>query len=355
MGDLMRHLGATLNGVSSLYHNCNRGKRSVAVNLKTAAGVEVLKGLVRHADVVVENFRPGVTTRLGIDYDALSEVNPALVYLSVCGFGDRGPMATRAAYDNVIQTFSGVVQSQADPKTGEPQLYQQLFCDKVTALTGAQAITAALLARANGSGGQHIRLSMVDAAVSFLWADVAGTRSFLEEGAREGIRVAKGQRLLVFRDGYGTAAPVTDAQFHGFCRAFGVDSSDPRLATVADRNTNTELLLDVLRQVGEHAAMADTADAIRALEAEDVPCAAANHLFDLPDHPQMQANESFATIHNPHAGQMLEPNNPANFSTTVSPPLRPAAALGEHTTEVLLEFGWSTEEVTALKSGGAVA
>ena len=355
LGDLMRHLGATLNGVSSLYHNCNRGKRSLALNLKDPAAVELLVDLAKTADVVLENFRPGVATRLGVDYEALSAANPNLIYLSVCGFGDQGPLAQRPAYDNVIQTWSGVAQSQSDAQTGEPQLYQQLFCDKLTGLTGAQAISAALYARERGAGGQHIRLSMVDAAVSFLWADVAGTLSFTEEGAYEGMRVARGQRLIQFSDGYGTAAPVTDAQFHGFCRAFGIDSSDPGLATVADRNSNTELLMTTFQAVTARALETTTADAIAALGAQDVPCAAANHLADLPAEPQMQANNSFASIANPHAGDMVEPNNPPNFSATPSPALRPAATLGEHTDAILGEIGRSGEEIAALRTAGVIA
>ncbi len=354
IGDVMRYLGATLKGVSSLYHNCNRGKRSLALNLKSEEGVALLKELVAGADVVVENFRPGVTTRLGVDYDALSAVNPNLVYLSVCGFGDRGPFAHKAAYDNVIQTFAGVVQSQPDRNTGEPQLYQQLFCDKLTALTGAQAISAALFARERGSGGQHIRLSMVDSVVSFLWADVAGTRSFEEEGAYEGLKVSK-VRLLSFRDGFATASPVTDKQFHGFCKVFGVDSSDERFATVADRNANASDLIDIMKTVSARALEMNAEEAIAALEAEDVPCSLALHLTDLPDHPQLQANESFAIISNPQAGSMCEPNNPPNFSVTPSDPLQPAAQLGEHTDEVLRELGKSDADIAALCEAGVVA
>ncbi|MDJ0878023.1 MAG: CoA transferase [Halieaceae bacterium] len=354
MGDLMRYLGATRNGVSSLFHNCNRGKRSMALNLKTEEGVQLLKELVAEADVIAENFRHGVTHKLGIHYDALREVNPDLVYLSICGFGDRGPLADRPAYDNVIQTFAGVAASQADFETGEPQLYQQLFCDKITALNGAQSICAALLARERGAGGQHIRLSMADAAVSFLWCDVSGTRSFIGGEAHEGIKVARGLRLLKFSDGFGTASPVTDSQFHGFCRAFGVDSSDPRLATVMDRNSNTDLLLDVMKEVTEHALSRTTADAIAAMEAEGVPCAPANELVDMPDHPQMQANESFAQFEHPAAGTMLEPNNPPNFSSTASPPLRVAAALGENSDEVLGELGKSAEQIQAWREAGVI-
>lgn len=355
MGDLMRHLGATRNGVSSLFHKCNRGKKSLALNLKSEQGVALLRELASQADALVENFRPGVTRRLGIDYDSMREVNPELVYISICGFGDRGPLGDRPAYDNVIQTFAGVARSQANFDTGEPTLYQQLFCDKITALTGAQAISAALLARERGAGGQHIRLSMADTAVHFLWCDLAGTRSFLEGDAREGIPIGKGLRLLKFKDGFGTASPVTDAQFHGFCRAFGVDSSAPELATVVDRNSNVELLMDMMREVTSRAAAMDTADAIAAMDAEGVPCAPANELADMPDHPQMQANDSFARIEHPVAGPMVEPNNPPNFTGTPSPALRPAAALGEHTDSILEDMGKSADDIAALRKAGVVA
>ncbi|MEP5763139.1 MAG: CoA transferase [Halieaceae bacterium] len=355
MGDLMRHLGANLNGVSSLFHNCNRGKRSMVLDLKSEQGRTLLQELVAGADVVVENFRPGVTERLGIDYPALSKHNPDLIYLSVCGFGDRGPMAGQAAYDNVIQTFAGVAQSQPSRSSGEPELYQQLFCDKVTALTGAQAVSAALFARERGASGQHIRLSMADAVVSFLWADVAGTTSFTEPGAQQGIKIGQGLRLLQFKDGYGTASPVNDKQFHGFCRAFGVDSSHPELATVADRNRNTDRLLEVMVAVSEAIRSWPVADAIAALEAEDVPCAQANDLADMPDHPQMQANESFALIANPAAGAMVEPNNPANFSATTSAPLQPAASLGQHSAAILAELGKTEVEISQLQAAGVTS
>ena len=153
IGDVMRYLGANCNGVSGLYHNTNRGKRSLAVNFKSPEGVALVKDLVAGADVVLQNFRPGVAERLGLDYESLQAVNPELVYLSVCGFGDRGPFRHKAAYDNVIQAFAGVAQSQADTETGEPIQYYQLFSDKLTAQIGSQAITAALFARERGQGG----------------------------------------------------------------------------------------------------------------------------------------------------------------------------------------------------------
>jgi crotonobetainyl-CoA:carnitine CoA-transferase CaiB-like acyl-CoA transferase len=355
MGDLMRHLGANRNGISGLYHNANRGKRSLAVDLKASAGTQIVRQLAETADVVVQNFRPGVAQRLGLGYEDLSSLNPELVYLSVCGFGDRGPYAHKSAYDNVIQAFAGVAQSQANPQTGEPIQYYQLFCDKLTALTGSQAISAALYARSQGRGGQHIRLSMADAVVSFLWADVAGVDAFVSDDVEAGMTISKGVRLLAFKDGYGTAAPVTDAQFHGYCKAFGVDSSSPAFASVLERNRHAQEMAQLMRSVVERAATMHAADAIAALEAADVPCALAMHLADLPEHPQMVANESFARIDHPAAGTLIEPNNPPNFSATPSGDLRRSASLGEHTDVILAELGYAQTDIQALRDSGTVA
>ena len=168
IGDVMRYVGPTRNGVSALFHSVNRGKRSLALDLKSAEGREVIHRLAAHTDVLIHNFRPGVAERLGVDYATLAAINPALVYVSVSGFGHSGPMADRPAYDNVIQAFTGVALSQAHAETGEPTQYYQIFADKITAMYAAQAISVALLARERGAGGQELRLAMVDAVASFM-------------------------------------------------------------------------------------------------------------------------------------------------------------------------------------------
>lgn len=354
MGDVMRYLSSMRGGVSGLYHSVNRGKRSMCLDMKSEEGVALLQKLAEKTDVVMQNYRPGVAERLGVDYDSLRKHKPDLIYLSASGFGDSGPNRDKPAYDSIIQAFAGISQSQADLETDVPVNYYQLFADKLTALTGSQAVSAALFARERGKGGQHIKLSMIDTVVAFLWADTAGTSAFLGKGingeeAQSGLAAAKGAKLIKFADGYGIASPVTDKQFGGYCRAFGYPDNDPRFATVVERNKNAHELIAILQGINGMAAKMPVADAIAAMEAEGVPCAIAQNLEDLPEHPQFIANETFATVDNPQAGQIREPNNAPNFLGTPSPPLRPAATLGEHTNEILQELGLDDERITQLR------
>jgi crotonobetainyl-CoA:carnitine CoA-transferase CaiB-like acyl-CoA transferase len=353
IGDVMRYLGACRGGISGLFQNTNRGKRSLALNLKSPEGIEIIQKLIPTMDVVLHNFRGGVAERLGIDYDSLKAINPNIIYLWVNGFGSEGPMAIRPAYDSIIQAFGGVTQSQSDMETGEPIQYYQLFSDKLTALTGAQAISSALFARAQGRGGQLIDLSMVDSVVSFLWADVAGTSTFLEAGAITGMNVAR-NKLVEFDNGWGTVAPVTDAQFHGIFAAFGVDSSQPELATAMDRNAHPDTVEGAFEALREACRKVPVDEAIECMDDADVPCAKAMFLADLPEHPQMQANNSFTETDHPQGGRMVEPTNPPNFSVTPSGVGAPSAALGEHTDAILSELGYDGGAIEELRDSGAV-
>lgn len=354
IGDVMRYIGATCNGVGAINQGVNRGKRSLALDLKTDEGLQIIHRLVAEADVLIHNFRPGVAEKLKVDYDTLRAINPELIYLSVTGFGHEGPMAQRAAYDNVVQAFAGVAMSQANVETGEPTQYYQIFADKVTALYACQAIAASLYARENGAGGQHLQVAMVDAVASFMWPDVGGKALFRSPEADSGIEVAKGVPLIRCRNGYAQAAPVTDTQFHGWCAVFGVDSSDPRFATVMDRAAHRDEVAELSQQVFDAALTMDIDEVIDALEAADVPCARANHLGDLPEHPQMQANGLFVESEHPVAGPMVEPKNPVHFSATPSGCGFPSAMLGQHSEEILSELGLTQEEISVLRDRGVI-
>src|SRR5262245_24469757 len=179
MGDLSRWIGVSVNNTSAFYVMCNRGKRSIALDLTQPAAARIVLRLAERSDVVVQNFRPGVIERLGFDYETIRRINPDVVYLSVSGFGSVGPYRHRSAYDTAIQAYAGFALNQADPHDGVPTFLRQTAVDKITALYASQAVTAALFARERGHGGQHLELSMADAAVSFLWTDSAGNEVLL--------------------------------------------------------------------------------------------------------------------------------------------------------------------------------
>jgi len=352
-GDVMRYLGATRGGVSGLYHACNRGKRSIALDMKTDEGRAVVHDLIDGVDVVLHNYREGVAERLGIDYATLSARNPDIIYLWVNGFGESGPMAGKPAYDSVIQAYTGVAQSQSDATTGEPVQYYQLFSDKLTALTGAQAIAAALYARASGKGGQYISLAMVDAVISFMWVDSAGAATFVGEDVNPGLHLSRNP-VTRFSDGWITLSPLTDAQFHGCCAAFGIDSSAPELATVQDRMASPNVYRELLAGIETVASQMSVEEGLRRLSDHDVPAAPAQFLADLPSDEQLKHNSTFTTTEHPHGGLMIEPVNPPNFSQTPSGVGAPCALLGEHTDEILRSMSYSRERIATLREAAVV-
>jgi crotonobetainyl-CoA:carnitine CoA-transferase CaiB-like acyl-CoA transferase len=180
-GDLMRHFNPIRNGMSASFLSCNRNKRSLAVDLKAAQGLTIVQKLIATADVLVHNFRPGAIERIGLGEDAVREIRQDIVYVSISGFGDSGPYANQRAYDPVIQALSGLAEIQTDRDTGRPKMVRTIIADKTTALTAAQAITAALFARERSGHGQHIRIAMLDAMIAYLWPEAMPTLTFVGE------------------------------------------------------------------------------------------------------------------------------------------------------------------------------
>jgi crotonobetainyl-CoA:carnitine CoA-transferase CaiB-like acyl-CoA transferase len=362
--DLTRQVGSRRAGLTAMYLLANRGKRSLVLDLRRPAGVEVLHRLVAGADVLVQNFRPGVVERLGIDPDALAAVNPRLVYVSIAGFGFEGPLAGLRVYDNLIQAASGMTAVQGGD--GDPAFVKQLAVDKLTALAAAQAITAALLARERGlggragdpsaDGGQHIRIAMLDTAISFLWPDAGTPHTLLGEGVA--VSPAGGAyELTRFADGFGTAVPVSDAEFRAYCRAFGVEhvADDPRFATLARRLTDPDWPAVWRDVVQAAAARVPVADALARLTAADVPNVAAVPLAEVPATPQVVTNGTFVEVEHPVAGPMRQPAPAARFGATPAAPAGPAPTYGQHTDEVLAELGYDGAAIAALRDDGVVA
>ena len=213
-GDILRHVRKNDNGLTTIFVSGNRGKYGLAIDLKTAAGINVVKRIVPEVDVVVQNFRPGAIERMGLGYDTLKTINPSVVYCSISGFGNEGPYINKRIYDPVIQGMSGLTSVQGG--IGQPpKMIRTLIPDVVTALTAAQAITAALLARASsnpikGKGkGQHITVAMIDAMIALTWPSMMSNNMLVDEDGAEPAAANQGDNLLFkTADGGGGVARI---------------------------------------------------------------------------------------------------------------------------------------------------
>ena len=352
MGDLTRALGGP-RGMSPTFSIVNRNKRSIVINLKDRQGIELLERLVAGADLFVQNFRPGVAEQMGIGEAALRRVKPNLVYVSISGFGESGPYVHKRVYDPVIQALSGLASIQGDPASGRPRMMRLIIPDKVTALTAAQAMTAALLARERTGAGQHVRLAMLDAVIAFLWPEAMASHTFV---SNKNVVTRSNVRDLVFEttDGYITVGVVSDAEWLGLTRAVEHPEwlDDPRFKTPAGRVKHADARLELTAEVIK---TRTSAEWLARLDAEQVPCAPILNRTDLFTDPQIAANALIVESDHPHAGRMRQPRPAARFAGTPAELRSPAPLLGEHTDAVLTELGVSSEQLAALRTAGAVA
>lgn len=346
VGDIQRHVGSRRNGFSGFFHVINRGKRSIALDLGTTEGRTIVERLAERADVVIQNFRPGVVGRLGLGYEQLSKLNPKLVYLSISGFGQTGPRAGERAYDPIIQFYSGIAATQGRihlEHPDQPEQVNQLILDKLTAYTGCQAITAALLERSKSGVGQHIELSMLDTAIAFLWPDTAADLILQgDDGVEARPPVGASGNVAQFKDGWGTTMTLSDDEFHGMCRAYGCDhiARDPRFATLEARQRNRPGLLEVMRtDIAPAAKKLTLAEAAKRFAAEDVPFARARRLTELHEDPQIAHNQVFSTLEHPTAGTLRQARPAPRFGRTPAAPGAAAPVSGQHTREILAELG----------------
>jgi crotonobetainyl-CoA:carnitine CoA-transferase CaiB-like acyl-CoA transferase len=354
IGDIGRWVGPAIGGVSAMAQIANRGKRSLAVNLRTEPGRDIVRRLAARADVFVQNFRPGVIERLGLGYEALAGANARLVYVSISGFGAEGPYAGKSAYDPVVQAYSGLAAVQAGAD-GHPQLIRHTAADKITSLTAAQAITAALFARERGAGGQHLSISMLESVVNFVWADAAGNEVLRDADGSQPSSFSRDQKLWPTQDGFVIAAPVSDKDVARICRGVGVDGyDDPMVATIVARRQNPAAFQALLRRVYAAVGNMTTAEAIRGMEAERAPCGAVLGPAELHRDPQVAALGMLEDSIHPAAGRLRQPRPAARFAATPARTGGPAPTLGQHTDEILAELGLS-ERRAELRAAGVVA
>jgi crotonobetainyl-CoA:carnitine CoA-transferase CaiB-like acyl-CoA transferase len=355
-GDLVRAIGDARSGITPLFATSNRSKRSISIDLKQPEGVALLKRLVATADVFVQNFRPGTAERMGVGESALRAVAPNLIYVSINGFGEKGPYAQQRVYDPIIQAASGLAAVQRDHETGRPRMVRTIVADKLTALTAAQAMTAALLSRERTGEGQHVRLAMLDAMVSFLWPEAMLQYTFVQDGDESGRQGRKPQaRDLVFEtsDGFITAGTVSDVEWAGFARAAQRPEliDDPLFATGTARVENRDERLELM---GEVFRTETTAHWLERLDAEQVPCAPILERHELLTDAQIAANELIEEIDHPQAGRIRHIRPAARFDRTAARVRGFAPMLGQHTDEVLAEIGIDESELASLREKGTV-
>ncbi len=356
-GDLVRAIGNARSGITPLFATSNRSKRSIVIDLKQSAGVEVLKRLVSTADVFVQNFRPGVVDRMGIGESDLRAVASDLIYVSISGFGEKGPLAQQRVYDPIIQARSGLAAMQRDRETGRPRMVRTILADKLTALTAAQAITAALLSRERTGEGQHVRLAMLDAMISFLWPEGMMQYTFVRDGDELGRQSPNPQipeLLFETSDGFITAGTVSDREWEGFARvAQRLELvEDPRFATSTARIKNWDERHAVM---GEVFRSNTTAHWLERLTAEQVPCAPILERHELLTDAQVAANELIEEVDHPQVGRIRHTRPAARFDRTPARVRGFAPTLGQHTDEVLAEIGLQKSELAALRTAGTIA
>ena len=348
-GDATRAGGNGRAGFTASFLNNNRNKRSIVLDLKTAAGRKALLRLAAGADVFAQNFRPGVAERLGVGEEAVRAVSPKIVYVSISGFGEKGPYAEKPAYDPVIQGFSGLATVQAGSDEVRPRLLRTILPDKLTAITASQAITAALLARERTGEGQHVRLSMLEAVLAFLWASDMGSQTFVgNEPARQEAASAI-DLIYETADGYITAAALTDRQWAGLAHAVERPEwlEDGRFKTSALRQKNIDARLQLIQ---EALMSRPTAEWLERLTAASVPCAPVLTRNEVIRDPHVREMEIVVETEHPTAGRLRQTRPAARFSRTPPSIRYGAPGLGKHTQQILADLGYSAAEIAELNS-----
>ena len=351
-GDHTRAAANRRGGISASFLHNNRGKRSVVLDLKTEAGRTAILKLAAKADVFVQNFRPGVAERIGVGEATIRAVAPAIVYVSISGFGEEGPYRDKPVYDPLVQALSGLASVQAGADTERPRLVRTILPDKLTGIVAAQAITAALFARARTGEGQHVRLSMLDSVIAFLWGSDMGSQTFVGDPIAQQEAASFADLIYDTTDAPISVAVQSDKEWRALARALGKPEwiEDPRFTTVELRQKNINERL-ALTQAALRTRQAS--EVLDALTETGVPCAPALTRSETLDDPQVRENGIVVEIEHPLAGRIRQARPAARFSATPSALTRPAPAYGAHNAEVLREAGLDDATIEALQAQGA--
>jgi crotonobetainyl-CoA:carnitine CoA-transferase CaiB-like acyl-CoA transferase len=352
-GDPMRYIGARKGDISSLFAGCNRGKESLAIDLKSEAGQSAIRALIPQVDVVIHNFRPGTMETLNLGFDTLKDINARLVYMAISGFGTEGPLRRAPAYDPIIQAHSGMAATQGGDES--PAFIRSLLCDKITAYTACQAVTSALFARERSGEGQLVDLSMLDAGLFFMFPDGFQNHALLDDDVIPGgLLIDILYDLTLTRDGGITVAAANQEMQGRMLNAIGLLHllQDERFNTMAKLVENLHLFRE---EVAKKCLEYTSDDLIALLREAEVPCAKCLSRDDVLAQDQLSANDSTAILEHPHLGQMRIVKAPPRFAGQRLEPSRPTPKHGEHSESVLKSFGIDPDTIESLRAAEILA
>jgi len=353
-GDSSRRMAGARGSDSASFNAVNRGKRGIVIDLKAPGGADVLRRLASHADVFIENYRPGVLGRLGLDYDALRGVNPRLVYASISGYGQTGPAARKGGFDLVAQGVSGLMSVTGEPdrppvKVGVP------LTDLGAGLFAACGILAALHARERTGEGQLVDTSLVDAGVALsVWeATELFSRGAVPGPLGSAHRMSAPYQAVRCADGYITLGAANDRIFRRLAELLGHPEwlDDTRFEDDSGRVKNRGVLADLIEDVTSRQSRGYWLDR---LEAHDIPCGPINDYREVMQDPQVRAREMVVETRHPTLGTLSTLGTPIKLSGTPLTPGRPAPLLGQHTDDVLAAAGYGKDEIAALRAAQVV-
>lgn len=348
-GDWGRRISRSYDGHSAYSVPANLGKRSIALDMKTPDGKDIVYRLLQDADLFIEGFRPGVAARLGVGYEAVSESNPDILYLSISGFGQDGPMRDRPAMDPVLQAFTGLMSVNKGP-TGVPQRFGVIVCDMATALYAFQAVAVSLYARCDAREGRYIQASLMQATGCF--QSIRMLLNYMEGGKMVPGRVPSA--VFPTRDGWVIILVFKEEEFPALCEIIGEPAlaHDSRFVTNAARIENEADLMPLLN---EACGKIDSETLCASLAGARIMHEKVNEFSDFLKHPQVEATGLISWLDHPGMGQIPVPNVPGLQVLADGAPLAVAPGIGEHTRDILSAHGYAASEIVAFADRSVIA